>query len=573
VRNRRPAIPDDEPSVDTKKPESSSNGPVNAKPPTTRQPPKVPDPPHLADGVQLQGEFEGSGFKEGRFLVKRGDGQIIQLDKLMYLIVEHIDGRRSLDEIGELVSEKYGRTVSGGNVATLIGNNLYRDGIVPGPDGKVPQLKKVDPMLRLKMRMTLLPEGPVNAVAGLLKPLFWPPVIVAVLVAFVATDIWYFVSHGVGQGLRDTLYQPITMLLLYSLLILSIGWHELGHATACKYSGARPGKIGFGIYVIWPAFFTDVTEVYTLGKAGRVRTDLGGVYFNAIFTIAVAGVYFLTGFEPILVLILMQHLLILYNFMPMLRMDGYFVIADSTGVPDLFARMKPVLKSMHPKKEAPKEVTELKQGVRRAVTVWVLLALPVLFFVFTMMVIHAPRLLATTWDSFFVQKNKISAAMSDGSLAQAAVGGIQTAMLLLPVGGMGLTAFNVSKRIGRGVKNLAESRPALGMAIGAVCGAGLMLAAFVLWPNGDYRPIQREERWTAAEAVERTTQIPTGRPGLTEEQEEELGGAPALAPQGLTPEDEEQAGPESETGSEPTPQPSATAGSESRASPEPTASP
>ncbi|HEX2178747.1 MAG TPA: hypothetical protein VHL54_04390 [Actinomycetota bacterium] len=550
---------------------------MNRKSRPGKQAPKVPDPPRLADGVELQGEFEGSGFKEGRYLVKRGDGQIIQLDRLMYLIVEHIDGRRTLDEIGDQVSSKFGRTVSGGNVATLIGNSLYRDGIVPGPDGEVPQLKRVDPMLRLKMRMTLLPEGPVNAIAGLLKPLFWPPVVVAMLVGFVATDIWYFVSHGVGQGLRDTLYQPITMLLLYLLLILSIGWHELGHATACKYSGARPGKIGFGIYVIWPAFFTDVTEVYTLGKAGRVRTDLGGVYFNAIFTIAVAGVYFLTGFEPILVLILMQHLLILYNFMPMLRMDGYFVIADSTGVPDLFARMKPVLKSMHPKKDAPKQVTELKKGVRVAVTVWVLLALPVLFGVFTMMVIHAPRVLATTWDSFFVQKNKISAAMSDGSLAGAALGGIQTAMLLLPVGGMGLTAFNVSKRIARGVKNVSESRPALGMAIGAVCGAGLMLAAFVLWPNGDYRPIQREERWTAGEAVERTAHIPTGRPGLTEEQEEELGGAPPLA-ESPTPEEQEEAtDPESKTGNEPTPRPSATADSEEapdrEATPSPTASP
>lgn len=518
------------------------------------------------------GEFEGSGFKEGRYLVRRGDGQIIQLDRLMYLLVEQIDGSRSLDEIGRRVSEQYGRTVSGGNVATLIGNSLHRDGIVPGPDGIVPELKKIDPMLQLKMRMTLMPAGAVNAVAGLLRPLFWPPVVIAVLAGFVAVDVWYFVQHGVGQGLRDTLYQPITMLMLYTLLVLSIGWHELGHATACKYSGAEPGKIGFGIYVIWPAFFTDVTEVYTLGKAGRVRTDLGGVYFNAIFTIGVAGMYFLTGFEPILVLILMQHLLILYNFMPMLRMDGYFVIADSTGVPDLFARMKPVLKSMHPKKEAPKQVTELKRGVRRAVTTWVLLAVPVLIVVFTMMVIHAPRLLATTWDSFFVQKNKISEAMSDGSLAAVAVGGFQTAMLLLPVGGMSLMAFNVVKRVGRGIKSLSRSRPVAGAAIGTACVAGLILAAFILWPNGDYKPIQRQERWTAEEAVQKVAEIPTGRPGLTEELEEELGGAPALAPQGLTPEDETDA-----TGSEtePTPVPSATAGSEpvGEPSPEPTVSP
>ncbi|HYN98583.1 MAG TPA: hypothetical protein VEU28_02805, partial [Actinomycetota bacterium] len=41
--------------------------------------------PKLAEGIELKGEFEGSGFKEGRYLVKRRDGQIIQLTKLLYL--------------------------------------------------------------------------------------------------------------------------------------------------------------------------------------------------------------------------------------------------------------------------------------------------------------------------------------------------------------------------------------------------------------------------------------------------------------------------------------------------------
>ncbi|HVL51079.1 MAG TPA: hypothetical protein VM754_06235, partial [Actinomycetota bacterium] len=334
--------------------------------------------------MELLGEDEGSGFKEGRFLIRRRDGQIIQLTKLVYLVVEEIDGQRSLREIAERVSDRYGRTVSPDNVKTLIDNNLRRDGVVVGPDGKVPDLQKPDPLLALKLRCTLVPPRAVNVIAGLLRPLFWPPVIVAVLIGLVALDVWYFGVHGVGQGMRDTLYQPMIMLLLYALLILSVGWHELGHATACRYSGATPGKIGFGIYIIWPAFFTDVTDVYSLGKAGKVRTDLGGVYFNAIFALGVGGVYFLTGFEPILVLIMIQHLLIIYNFIPFLRLDGYFVMADSTGVPDLFGRIKPALSSLIPNRETPRKVSELKPWVRKVVTVWVLLVVPVLIGLFTM---------------------------------------------------------------------------------------------------------------------------------------------------------------------------------------------
>ena len=47
--------------------------------------------------------------------------------------------------------------------------------------------------------------------------------------------------------------------------------------------------MGVGIYIVWPAFYTDITDAYRLGKGGRLRADLGGMYFNAIFALAVGG--------------------------------------------------------------------------------------------------------------------------------------------------------------------------------------------------------------------------------------------------------------------------------------------
>ena len=48
----------------------------------------------------------------------------------------------------------------------------------------------------------------------------------------------------------------------------------------------RPGVMGAGLYLVWPAFYTDVTDSYRLGRGGRLRTDLGGLYFNAIVAVA-----------------------------------------------------------------------------------------------------------------------------------------------------------------------------------------------------------------------------------------------------------------------------------------------
>ena len=88
---------------------------------------------------------------------------------------------------------------------------------------------------------------------------------------------------------------PVILLGLLGTLLVSTLIHEFGHAAACHRGGAEPGSIGMGLYVIYPAFFTDVTSSYRLDRAGRLRTDLGGVYFNAITSSASLGAYYADG--------------------------------------------------------------------------------------------------------------------------------------------------------------------------------------------------------------------------------------------------------------------------------------
>src|SRR5205085_149310 len=139
-------------------------------------------------------------------------------------------------------------------------------------------------------------------ITTLFKPLFLPPVVVLVVVAFVALDVWLFGVHGISQSLRRVIYDPSLMFMLFGGVVLATAFHEIGHATGTRYGGAKPGVMGVGIYIVWPAFYTDITDAYRLGKAGRLRADMGGMYFNMIFGLAIAGLYALTGFEPLLLL-------------------------------------------------------------------------------------------------------------------------------------------------------------------------------------------------------------------------------------------------------------------------------
>jgi putative peptide zinc metalloprotease protein len=147
-------------------------------------------PPRLADGIDLIGEYEDSGFKEAPYIARRADGQVIQMPQLLFQVAESIDGSRSYEEIGEVVSEKIQRGVDGDMIRQLVDEQLRPLGVVGAADGQPQDLQKADPMLALKMRTGVVPERLVNAITLVFKPLFWPPVVLAVLGGLVAAD-WY----------------------------------------------------------------------------------------------------------------------------------------------------------------------------------------------------------------------------------------------------------------------------------------------------------------------------------------------------------------------------------------------
>jgi putative peptide zinc metalloprotease protein len=450
------------------------------------------------------------------------------MPELLYRVAEAADGESSYEEIAERVSERVKRGLAPGDVQMLVDERLRPLGVLAQADGSSPPLQKVDPLLALKFRVSVVSERAVHRITTAFLPFFWPVTLAVVVVAIVALDIWLFFLHGVGQSTRELVYNPLLLLMVFGTVIAATALHEIGHATAARYGGARPGVMGAGIYVVWPAFYTDVTDAYRLGRWGRVRTDLGGIVFNGLFVLGTMGVYLATGFEPLLIVILLQHFQVFQQLLPLLRFDGYYVLSDMTGVPDLFMRIKPTLKSLIPGKSAEK-ARELKPWVRGVVTAWVLLLLPFLGFVFLMMLMNAPRIFATAWDSFLVHADAAGARWDDGRTLAAGVSGLQIVALTLPAVGMVYSFTRAGSRGVSGAWRWAGGNPFRQGGV-AVASAGVVaLLAFVWWPNGEYRPIQPGERGTVVGAVHQLEELPSGRPGLTPERQDELGGAPTVS--------------------------------------------
>jgi putative peptide zinc metalloprotease protein len=453
----------------------------------------------IAAGVELLGRYEGSGYKEPYFLVRRADGQVIQLPHLLYLVLSAADGKSDLHGISHDISQKVGRKLNVEQLGFLLEKRLRPLGLLQtAGQEKELRVERPDPLLALKFRGALVPERAVNAIAAGLQPLFHTPVVVAVLAGLAAVDGWLFFVHGVAQASRQIIFQPLYLLLTLGLVLLSMAFHECGHAAACRFSGGKPGVMGVGLYMVWPAFYTNVTDAYRLGRSGRLRTDLGGVYFNAVFVLATAAAYFVTGFEPLLVVIVIQHLEILQQFMPFLRLDGYYVVSDLTGVPDLFGRVKPILRSLVPWRPAEPRVQELRPWVRAVVTGWVLLVVPILIVNLALLVLQSPRILATVGDSVRLHLAGLGTAVQDGAILTALMGGISILALVLPVAGLSLTFARIGGRAGQATWRWSEGRRPVRVALVAIPMATVLL---VWLPRDAREPIQREERGTVQDVI------------------------------------------------------------------------
>ena len=414
-------------------------------------------PPRLAEGVELLGEVRDSGFERPPALIRRADGQMIQISQLLYLVACRIDGTRAPDTIAALVSGDLGRSLSASQVSFLINDKLAPLGLVAGP-GAPATLPKASPLLALRARATLLPAAAANAAGAVFSPLFYWPVIVAVLAGGAVMDYWLFLLHGLSGAYRQVLADPVDLLLALALSIASAVFHECGHAAGCRYGGARPGRIGVGIYLVWPSFFTDVTDSYRLSRGGRLRTDLGGMYFNLVFMLVLAGCYALTGNQVLLLAIAIIHVEMLEQMMPIVRFDGYFILSDLIGVPDLFARVAPVLSTAFAKGRHTRAAA-LRRPARRIITAWMACVIPLLAFILVYLLLHLPAFNRSLWLSVSNAGRLTAADVASRRYAAAALEAIGGAMAAISSAGSVYIAVRLTRRAARLVIRWTVSRP------------------------------------------------------------------------------------------------------------------
>jgi putative peptide zinc metalloprotease protein len=179
-----------------------------------------------------------------------------------------------------------------------------------------------------------------------LQVLYTRPILIPVLILIASAHGWLYVIHGIGDSVRAALYTPGGLLIVLAFMLVSGVLHEFGHAAVLRYGGGRVRRMGTGLYLVYPTFYTDTTEAYRLGRCASLRTDRVDIYFHLIFALGIIALYFVSGQDFLLAVAVLIVGDIFYQLIPYVRLDGYWMLADLIGIPDFFSQIGPFLRSI-----------------------------------------------------------------------------------------------------------------------------------------------------------------------------------------------------------------------------------
>lgn len=246
-----------------------------------------------------------------------------------------------LQDITARLNEQSQRRYTEETIRNLIETRLIPAGMVrtsPQPEEGRKQQRGV-----LFFGRTLLAPPVVDAVSKRFVGLFIRPAAwFLALASLVLLGLWYgnIAGDGISPWSRfaSVGLSQVDYFLIYCLLLVSFLFHEIGHAAASQYCGAKPAEIGFGMYLIFPVFYCNVTEIWRLPPRQRIVVSIGGSYFQLLVSAILVPFQLATDSQMLTVVIAANLFAVFMTLNPFLKFDGYWIYSDFFSIPNLRQR-------------------------------------------------------------------------------------------------------------------------------------------------------------------------------------------------------------------------------------------
>lgn len=283
-------------------------------------------------------------------------GGYFRLSEAAWFFAGMLDGVRTVDQAWDACNAQLGDDAPTQRECLDVLGRLQRHGLLTGEQPlAASELAQREAELESRRRQRRLghgvfftiplfnPDPFLNRVAYLIRPLFSLGGL-AVYLLTLLLGLYVLIANASEFGTHlDHVLAPGNLIVLGIVFLLLRAWHELGHAAACKAFGGTCNEIGVMLlaYVL-PFPYCDASSASAFPETWkRVVVSLGGIIFET-FAAAVAAVIWATA-EPGLTRTVAANTVIAasvttlaFNANPLLRYDGYYILSDLTGIPNLW---------------------------------------------------------------------------------------------------------------------------------------------------------------------------------------------------------------------------------------------
>ena len=288
-----------------------------------------------------------------------------QLQDEEFAVWQMLDGRASLGQIQRAFAERFAPLQLQPPQIMVFLARLYQSGLVVADSpGQGRRLWESHRHARRRARWGLLanllairvasvdPEPWLRRLASKLDWLFSAWLLTAcALLVLVAALLATVQFESLLARLPDlpTFLSPGNLVWLAVALACAKCLHELGHALTCRHFGGECHEIGILLLVFTPCLYCDVSDAWLFpNRWQRIAVSAAGIVVEIVLAAACLIVWWFTS--PGLLNAILLNLVVvcsvntlLFNGNPLLRFDGYYILADLLGVPNLGQQSRALL--------------------------------------------------------------------------------------------------------------------------------------------------------------------------------------------------------------------------------------
>ena len=270
-------------------------------------------------------------------------GEFFRLQEAEGFIVEQLDGVTPLNVLKGRVEKKFGASLAPEKLTAFI-KTLDRNGLLETQtNGHKPRPKQPGRFAgsALALRFKILdPDRFLSRLLPWVQFCFTPQFLFfsAALICWAAAVTVFNWNEFLGDASR--LYSVSTVPLLIATVFVVIAAHEFAHGLTCKHFGGEVREMGCMLIYFQPAFYCNVSDAWFFSQPRRLWVSFAGPYFELFIWALATLTWRLIDPETwvsrvALVVMVTSGIKTLFNFNPLIKLDGYYLLSDYLDVANL----------------------------------------------------------------------------------------------------------------------------------------------------------------------------------------------------------------------------------------------